>query len=226
MTDKVKASGFSPSLPTLQQLERDLSAAVDKKHNGVFVGSFTDGTVVLSPGAAAVALAAVRECASPASPPRELVERKKSVTLNLSDAEVAALEELCKRQELSREGIYRQALRLYQLRVMGEPDLGPKLYDPEAADAIASLSERVTATLVWAQNSKSIENSLWATVESINRYYCIEPESNVFSASTQVFTSEYGPEKLGLHGTLDDAKAACQADLETRIRSALAPVQP
>lgn len=61
---------------------------------------------------------------------------KKSVTLNLSDVEIAALEDLCKRQELSREGVFRQALRLYQLHVLGEPDLGPMMPPGLAASPV------------------------------------------------------------------------------------------
>ena len=40
---------------------------------------------------------------------------KKTMTINLSDIEMEALEELCKRKDLSKTAIMRQALRLYQL---------------------------------------------------------------------------------------------------------------
>jgi len=40
---------------------------------------------------------------------------KRTMTLNLSDAEMAALEELAKKKELSKTGVVRQALRLFQL---------------------------------------------------------------------------------------------------------------
>lgn len=59
-------------------------------------------------------------------------KRPHSMTLNLSDVEIAALEALAKKQELSREGVLRQGLRHYQLLVHGEPDLGPML-DPALA---------------------------------------------------------------------------------------------
>jgi predicted transcriptional regulator len=37
------------------------------------------------------------------------------MTLNLTDAEMAALDELAQRKELSKTAVIRQALRLYQL---------------------------------------------------------------------------------------------------------------
>jgi len=40
---------------------------------------------------------------------------KKTMTLNLTDDEMAALEDLAKRKDLSKTGVLRQALRLYQL---------------------------------------------------------------------------------------------------------------
>jgi predicted transcriptional regulator len=40
---------------------------------------------------------------------------KKTMTLNLSDAEMSALEELCAQKDLSKTAVVRQALRLYQL---------------------------------------------------------------------------------------------------------------
>lgn len=40
---------------------------------------------------------------------------RKTMTLNLSDAEMDALEELSARKELSKTALMRQALRLYQL---------------------------------------------------------------------------------------------------------------
>lgn len=39
---------------------------------------------------------------------------KKTMTLNLSPKEMAALEELCQIKDLNKTGIVRQALRLYQ----------------------------------------------------------------------------------------------------------------
>ena len=40
---------------------------------------------------------------------------KKTMTLNLTDAEMKALDELCERKDLSKTAVMRQALRLYQL---------------------------------------------------------------------------------------------------------------
>ncbi len=40
---------------------------------------------------------------------------KKTMTLNLTDAEMTALEELCAKKDLSKTSVLRQALRLYQL---------------------------------------------------------------------------------------------------------------
>jgi hypothetical protein len=40
---------------------------------------------------------------------------KRTMTLNLTAAEMEALEELCARKELSKTQVMRQALRLYQL---------------------------------------------------------------------------------------------------------------
>lgn len=76
--------------------------------------------------------------------------------------------------------------------------------------------------LEWEQNSQNTENSLWANVDSIGRSYTIEPESFVFRVETQLLLSEYGPERLGLHPTLEAAKAVAQADLVRRISPLLA----
>jgi predicted transcriptional regulator len=40
---------------------------------------------------------------------------KKTMTVNLSDAEMRALEKICEQKDLSRTAVVRQALRLYQL---------------------------------------------------------------------------------------------------------------
>lgn len=40
---------------------------------------------------------------------------KKTMTLNLTDAEMALLEVLCAKKDLSKTAVLRQALRLYQL---------------------------------------------------------------------------------------------------------------
>lgn len=40
---------------------------------------------------------------------------KKQITLNLTDTEVELLDRLCRRKELSKSAVLRQALRLYQM---------------------------------------------------------------------------------------------------------------
>ena len=40
---------------------------------------------------------------------------KRTMTLNLTDAEMQVLEELCARKDLSKTALLRQALRLYQI---------------------------------------------------------------------------------------------------------------
>lgn len=52
---------------------------------------------------------------------------KKTMTLNLTDAEMAVLEELCAKKDLSKTSLLRQALRLYQL-VEARIDKGDKLF--------------------------------------------------------------------------------------------------
>jgi predicted transcriptional regulator len=51
---------------------------------------------------------------------------KKTMTLNLTDAEMAALDELATRKELTKTAIMRQALRLYQL-IEARRDAGEKV---------------------------------------------------------------------------------------------------
>ncbi|AYF88160.1 putative transcriptional regulator [Pseudomonas fluvialis] len=52
---------------------------------------------------------------------------KKTMTLNLTDAEMAALEELCEKKDLSKTSVVRQALRLYQL-IEARMEKGDKLF--------------------------------------------------------------------------------------------------
>lgn len=52
---------------------------------------------------------------------------KKTMTLNLTDAEMAVLEALCEKKELSKTTLIRQALRLYQV-VELRLDKGDKLF--------------------------------------------------------------------------------------------------
>lgn len=52
---------------------------------------------------------------------------KKTMTLNLTDAEMGVLEELCAKKDLSKTAVLRQALRLYQA-VETRVERGAKLY--------------------------------------------------------------------------------------------------
>ena len=52
---------------------------------------------------------------------------KRTMTLNLNDAEMGALEALCTKKELSKIGVIRQALRLYQI-VDARLERGDKLF--------------------------------------------------------------------------------------------------
>jgi hypothetical protein len=52
---------------------------------------------------------------------------KKTMTLNLTDAEMSVLEDLSLKKELSKTALLRQALRLYQL-VESRLENGDKLY--------------------------------------------------------------------------------------------------
>ncbi len=60
---------------------------------------------------------------------------KRTMTLNLTDAEMSALEELSQKKELSKTAVLRQALRLYQL-VNQRIDRGEKMFfeDEEKGD--------------------------------------------------------------------------------------------
>lgn len=53
--------------------------------------------------------------------------QKRTMTLNLSEAEMAVLEELAEKKELSKTGVVRQALRLYQA-VDSRLEQGEKLF--------------------------------------------------------------------------------------------------
>lgn len=58
---------------------------------------------------------------------------KKTMTLNLTEAEMAALEDLCVEKDMSKTAVLRQALRLYQL-VNARLKAGEKLFfEDEAA---------------------------------------------------------------------------------------------
>lgn len=56
-----------------------------------------------------------------------MIPSKKTMTLNLTDAEMSVLEELCAKKELSKTALLRQALRLYQL-VESRLEKGDKLF--------------------------------------------------------------------------------------------------
>jgi len=52
---------------------------------------------------------------------------KRTMTLNLTDAEMGVLEELCEKKDLSKTALLRQALRLYQA-VETRVERGAKLF--------------------------------------------------------------------------------------------------
>ncbi|MBN8625554.1 MAG: ribbon-helix-helix protein, CopG family [Planctomycetes bacterium] len=52
---------------------------------------------------------------------------KRTMTLNLTEAEMTALEELCEKKDLSKTAVLRQALRLYQM-VDSRIERGDKLF--------------------------------------------------------------------------------------------------
>jgi len=52
---------------------------------------------------------------------------KRTMTLNLTDAEMRVVEELCEKKDLSKTALLRQALRLYQL-VEARIDKGEKFF--------------------------------------------------------------------------------------------------
>jgi hypothetical protein len=57
---------------------------------------------------------------------------KKTMTLNLTEAEMAVLEGLCEKKDLSKTVLLRQALRLYQ-RVEERLERGDKLFFEDEA---------------------------------------------------------------------------------------------
>jgi hypothetical protein len=57
---------------------------------------------------------------------------KRTMTLNLTDAEMTALEELSQKKDLSKTAVLRQALRLYQA-VDARIERGAKLYFEDEA---------------------------------------------------------------------------------------------
>jgi len=63
---------------------------------------------------------------------------KRTMTLNLTDAEMAALEELSEKKDLSKTAVLRQALRLYQM-VDARIERGDKLFFEDEAKAKAEV---------------------------------------------------------------------------------------
>ena len=59
-------------------------------------------------------------------------DRKKTMTLNLTDREMAVLEELAEKKELSKTALVRQALRLFQM-VDARLMQGEKLFFEDSA---------------------------------------------------------------------------------------------
>ena len=57
---------------------------------------------------------------------------KRTMTLNLTDAEMAVLEALCQKRDLSKTALLRQALRLYQ-KVEERFEKGDKLFFEDEA---------------------------------------------------------------------------------------------
>ncbi len=56
-----------------------------------------------------------------------MTSSKRTMTLNLSEAEMGILEELCEKKELSKTSVIRQALKLYQI-VESRLEKGNKLF--------------------------------------------------------------------------------------------------
>lgn len=56
-----------------------------------------------------------------------MTSAKRTMTLNLTDAEMGVLEDLCVKKDLSKTAVLRQALRLYQA-VETRVDRGAKLF--------------------------------------------------------------------------------------------------
>jgi predicted transcriptional regulator len=56
-----------------------------------------------------------------------MTSSKRTMTLNLSDAEMRVLEEMCEKKELSKTALIRQALKLYQV-VESRLEKGERLF--------------------------------------------------------------------------------------------------
>ena len=66
------------------------------------------------------------------------MSEKRTMTLNLNDAEMRALEALCEQKDLSKTAVIRQALRLYQL-VDARLASGRKLFFEDSKQGRAEL---------------------------------------------------------------------------------------
>jgi hypothetical protein len=68
-----------------------------------------------------------------------MADGKKTMTLNLTDAEMGVLEDLAKKKELTKTALVRQAIRLYQL-IEARLSQGEKLvFEDEKAQKKAEL---------------------------------------------------------------------------------------
>ena len=67
---------------------------------------------------------------------------KRTMTLNLTDAEMSALEQLSERKDLSKTAVLRQALRLYQL-VDTRVSQGEKLFFED------ELNKKKSELMIW-----------------------------------------------------------------------------
>jgi hypothetical protein len=68
-----------------------------------------------------------------------MIDTKRTMTLNLTEAEMRVLEELAKKKELTKTALMRQAIRLYQL-IEARLSAGEKLvFEDEKAQKKAEL---------------------------------------------------------------------------------------
>ncbi len=74
---------------------------------------------------------------------------KRTMTLNLTDAEMTVLEELCAKKDLNKTAVLRQALRLYQL-IDVRLERGEKVF----------VENDVTKELSWPSYDRTYRKSL------------------------------------------------------------------
>ncbi len=77
--------------------------------------------------------------------------------------------------------------------------------------------------LEWAQNWPNDPLTAYARADHINRTYTVDHDGPRFYLNTGISPSYDTPDGIGNFASLDEAKAAAQADYTARIRSALAP---